>query len=93
MHITPFAASFGLGAAELMILFIIFCGFPFWIWMIVDCATHESSPGAKVGWIVALALAGVIAAPLYFFARKLPRKKKEPNQAPDPTAPSGRDSA
>ncbi len=48
--------------------------FAFWVWMLVDCATRETPGNPKFGWLLFIALAGVIGAPLYFLLRKLPRK-------------------
>jgi len=50
----------------------------FWIWMIVDCATKETETGSKIAWLLVIILVVCIGAPLYFFVRKLPRKKPAP---------------
>lgn len=43
----------------------------FWIWMLVDCLTHESSQGNdKVVWAVVIALTHIVGAALYFFVRR-----------------------
>jgi hypothetical protein len=47
----------------------------FWIWMLVDCANNETSTGTKVAWILIILFASCLGAPVYFFVRKLPRKK------------------
>ena len=49
----------------------------FWVWMLVDCATRETE-SAKIGWLIFIALAGCVGAPIYFFVRKLPRKSAPP---------------
>jgi uncharacterized membrane protein len=46
----------------------------FWIWMIVDCARHESG-SSMVAWLLLILFVGVIGAPLYFFLRRLPRQR------------------
>jgi hypothetical protein len=52
----------------------------FWTWMLVDCATKETETGSKVAWLLIIILVGCIGAPLYFFVRKLPRKRVPPVQ-------------
>jgi len=48
----------------------------FWIWMIVDCAKHESSSGNdKVVWMLIIIFTHWIGALIYFFVRRLQRKK------------------
>ncbi len=43
----------------------------FWIWMLIDCATKESSQGNdKVVWILVIALTHVLGAAIYFFVRR-----------------------
>ena len=49
------------------------CAFAFWIWMIADCIRHESEGSTKIAWLLAIVLAGMVGAPLYFFLRKVPR--------------------
>lgn len=42
-----------------------------WIWMIVDCATHEPSESQdKLMWILIIMLTHFIGACLYFFIRR-----------------------
>lgn len=51
--------------------------FAFWIWMLIDCATKESSQGNdKVVWIIIIALANWIGAAIYFFVRR-PKRIRE----------------
>ncbi len=54
------------------------CGsyFIFWVLMLIDCANKETTTGTKTAWILILLLAGCISAPLYYFARKLPRDRR-----------------
>ena len=43
----------------------------FWIWMLVDCATHEpGNSNDKIVWILVIVLAGFIGAVVYYFARR-----------------------
>jgi prolipoprotein diacylglyceryltransferase len=50
-------------------------GLAFWIWMLVDCATHEPSQGNdKVVWILIIVLTHVIGALIYFLVRRPQRK-------------------
>ena len=43
----------------------------FWIWMIIDCATHEPDAGNnKVAWILIIIFAHFIGALLYFLIRR-----------------------
>jgi phosphate/sulfate permease len=46
----------------------------FWVWMIVDCARHETG-STMLAWLLAILFAGIIAAPLYFLLRKLTRQR------------------
>jgi len=49
----------------------------FWIWMIIDCATKESSEGNdKLMWILIIVLAGIPGAIIYYFVRRSPRIAK-----------------
>ena len=49
----------------------------FWIWMIVDCATKESSAGnEKIVWILVIIFTHWIGALIYFLVRR-PQRKRE----------------
>jgi hypothetical protein len=75
----PLLALIGLGLAELaIILMVAGLGLVFWIWMIVDCITHETDAGNKIAWLLVILLVGLIGAPLYFFVRKLSRPAASP---------------
>ncbi len=64
----------------LTVLGIGFIGTIFWIWMIVDCATKESSEGNdKIVWILVILLTHFIGALIYFFARR-PQRIRELNR-------------
>ena len=71
-------AVIGFGIIELLFLvplmLIGVLGTLFWIWMIVDCALHESSTGNdKIVWILVILFTHLIGALLYFFVRR-PRR-------------------
>lgn len=66
-------ALLGLGIIELLLVTFILGGFAFWLWMIVDCISHETDTGNKIAWLLVILLANVLGAPLYFFVRKLTR--------------------
>jgi hypothetical protein len=38
----------------------------FWIWMLVDCAGHQTG-SMLIAWFLLILFAGIIGAPLYFF--------------------------
>ena len=43
----------------------------FWIWMLIDCATNESSEGNdKLVWVLIIALTHLLGALLYYFIRR-----------------------
>ena len=65
------AGIIGVWEIILVVACLFFIGFP--IWMIVDCAIHETSASAKAIWIVGMVLLGVIIAVPYYFACKLRR--------------------
>ena len=61
--------------APLLFILIVFgCGILgtiFWIWMLIDCATNESSEGNdKLVWVLIIALTHLLGAMLYFFIRR-----------------------
>ena len=71
-------AVIGFGIIELLFLvplmLIGVLGTLFWIWMIVDCALHESSTGNdKIVWILVILFTHLIGALLYYFVRR-PRR-------------------
>ena len=74
-HLLLFAA-FGSGEFVVMLLSALLFGLgAFWIWMLVDCATNENEPGSKVTWILIILFASLVGAPIYYFARKVPRDR------------------
>jgi hypothetical protein len=53
------------------------CAGVFWLWMLVECATRESSVGnTKIVWILIILFASVFGALLYWFLRR-PRRNAE----------------
>jgi hypothetical protein len=74
MHMGPheitflLLAAFGLG------------GFLFWLWMLIDCATKESSEGnTKIVWIIIIIFANLVGAVVYWFVRR-PQRYAELHQ-------------
>lgn len=67
-------AIFGFGLPE-VILILAFGLLGFWLWMLIDCLTKEEEQNQKLIWVLVIVLVGLVGAPLYFFMRKLPRKK------------------
>jgi hypothetical protein len=71
--------SLGMPEAVLILFVLGFAllGTAFWIWMLIDCATKESSQGNdKVVWIIIIALTDIIGGAIYFFVRT-PQRKTE----------------
>ena len=53
------------------------CAGVFWLWMLVECATKESSVGnTKIVWIMIILFASVFGALLYWFIRR-PQRNAE----------------
>jgi hypothetical protein len=68
MHIMVLGISllFLCGVAAIAIL-----GTLFWLWMIVDCATHESSgSNQQIVWLLIIIFTHLIGAILYYFIRR-----------------------
>jgi len=58
-------------------LLIAFLAFVFWIWMLVDCLTKESSTGNdKLVWALVIFFLNGLGALLYFFIRRPARKRE-----------------
>ena len=61
-----FALLFALAAFSLAVI-----GTVFWIWMLIDCATKESSQGNdKLIWILIILFTHFLGALLYFLVRR-----------------------
>ncbi|HYW80616.1 MAG TPA: PLD nuclease N-terminal domain-containing protein [Thermoguttaceae bacterium] len=55
----------------LMFLAIGLLGTVFWIWMIVDCLSNESSEGNdKLIWMLVIVLTHLLGALIYFLVRR-----------------------
>ena len=55
----------------LMIMAFAVASFGFWIWMLIDCITKESSEGNdKLIWILVIVFTNFVGAPLYYFVRR-----------------------
>ncbi len=53
----------------------------FWIWMLVECLTQESSEGNdKLAWTLVILLANFLGAVIYFFVRRPSRIRMSSNQ-------------
>lgn len=62
----------------LVVLVIAAVSFIFWIWMLIDCATHETSEeNQKIIWLLLIFFLHSIGALVYFFARRRPRIQAE----------------
>jgi Phospholipase_D-nuclease N-terminal len=49
-------------------------GGAFWLWMIVDCVTHEKNDkDERLIWLLVVLLASLPGALIYFFLRKIHR--------------------
>jgi hypothetical protein len=70
---TPELAMLNIGAGEIILIVAALAIIAFQIWMVIDCAVHETSTGTKVAWILVIVLFSCLGAPAYYFARKLPR--------------------
>ena len=67
-----FGLLFALAAFSLGVL-----GTVFWIWMLVDCATKETSQGnEKLIWILIILFTHFLGAAIYFFVRR-PKRMSE----------------
>jgi hypothetical protein len=65
----------GLGLPELLLLFVVLgigvLGTAFWIWMLIDCVTKESSEGNdRLVWVIVVVFTHIIGAAIYFFVRR-----------------------
>ena len=72
-------ALFVVGGQLLILSFLLIgtLGTAFWIWMLIDCATKESSQGNdKLIWIIVIALTHFIGAAIYFLVRRPTRMRE-----------------
>lgn len=68
-------AFFGTGLFEFLLLipffFIGLLGTVFWLWMLIDCLTHEPSAGNdKLIWVLVILFTHFIGALIYFFVQR-----------------------
>lgn len=58
-------------AAVLLFVALVLAATIFWIYMIIECATKESSAGSeKLIWILIIIFTHLIGALLYYFVRR-----------------------
>jgi hypothetical protein len=75
-HHEPWAALLPL-LIFIPILLVGLAFFAFWLWMLIDCATKESSQGNdKLIWILIIVFTHWIGALIYFLVRR-PQRKRE----------------
>jgi hypothetical protein len=56
---------------ELLVLLLALCGFLFWLWMLIDCATKESNQGNdRLVWVVIIIFTNIVGALIYWFIRR-----------------------
>jgi hypothetical protein len=66
-----------IGIQELLLISVFLCGFVFWLWMLVDCATKETDEGnTKLVWVVIILFANIVGAVVYWWVRR-PRRLAE----------------
>jgi hypothetical protein len=66
-------ALLNIGGGEIILIVAALAIVAFQIWMVIDCAVHESSTSTKVVWILVILVFSCLGAPAYYFGRKLPR--------------------
>jgi len=55
---------------------VVLLAFAFWVWMLVDCATKESSQGNdKIIWILVIIFTHWLGALIYYLVRRPERKR------------------
>jgi hypothetical protein len=72
---------FGIGHWEILIIFLVFgigiLGSILWIWMLIECATKESSEGNdKLIWILIIIFTHWIGGLIYLIVRR-PKRREE----------------
>lgn len=61
----------------LFVVPIVIAACAFWIWMLVECLTKEADAGnTKIAWLLAILLAHIVGALIYYFVRR-PRRYAE----------------
>lgn len=67
-----------LAAVLLLVVPLVLLLFAFWVWMLIDCATHEPSEGNdKIVWMIVILFAHWLGAAIYFFVRRPKRLELE----------------
>ena len=52
---------------ELLVPLLALCGFLFWLWMLIDCATNESNQGNdRLVWVVIIIFTNIAGAFIYW---------------------------
>ena len=70
----------GMGLVMIPFVLISILSTILWIWMLIECATKESSEGNdKIVWIIVIVLAGSLGALIYLLVRR-PRRIVEHGQ-------------
>ena len=60
----------------LFIVPVVLLAFAFWVWMLVDCATKESSQGNdKIIWVLVILFTHLLGALIYYLVRRTERKR------------------
>jgi hypothetical protein len=69
-----------------------FASLAFWIWMLVDCIQNEQkSPDNQfIIWLLVILLGQGLGAIIYFFVRRLPRKRSQAIATPPHGQPPGK---
>lgn len=70
-----FNGFFSVGGPEASIILVLgafaLISFVFWIWMLIDCLTKESSEGNdKLVWVLVVFFGHLLGAAIYFFVRR-----------------------
>lgn len=68
---TTFIKLFG----SLFVLLVAALVFMFVVWMLVDCVKNETDNTQKIVWALIIFFVPCVGPLVYFFARKMPRKK------------------
>jgi heme/copper-type cytochrome/quinol oxidase subunit 2 len=64
-----------IGLPEILFVLVFGLGSIFWIWMLIDAATHEKNAQDRILWVLIIIFTHVIGAAIYFFVRRGARLK------------------
>lgn len=78
MPLPELLAILNFGVAELILLPVMLGILAFWIWMLVDCLSHERESSDRILWVLLMLISGILGAAIYFFVRKVRRKPASP---------------